>query len=56
MREVRPFASGARVVVETPAPMVALAPWGSASVPCSPGDDVVVAFDIAAAHLIADEC
>ena len=56
VREVRPFASGARVVVATPAPVVALAPWGSASTPWSVGDRVVVAFDIAAAHLIAGEC
>ena len=55
VREVRPFASGARVVVATPAPVVALAPWGSASAAWSAGDRVVIAFDFTAAHLIAED-
>ena len=56
VRAIRPFASGARIVVDTPAPVAALFPWGSASAPWSIGDRVVVGFDFAATHLIGDNC
>jgi tungstate transport system ATP-binding protein len=52
IRDVRPFTSGARLVIATPAPIVALAQWASTSLAWSAGERVVVAFDIAAAHLI----
>ena len=52
VREVQWRASGSRLVVETPAPFAALAPWESIASPWSIGDRAVVTFAPEAAHLI----
>ncbi len=55
IREVRPYTSGARLVIETPAPVVALAPWTAGTAAWSAGDHVVVTFDVSALPLIPAE-
>ena len=55
VREVRPLTFGARIVVETPAPVTASAPWEPAARRWSAGERVVVAFPSEAAHLIIEE-
>jgi tungstate transport system ATP-binding protein len=55
IREVRPYTSGTRLVIETPALVVALAPWVSGTDAWSAGDRVVVKFDVSVPHLIPEE-
>lgn len=54
VREVTSLASGARLVVETPAPIVALAPWDPSARRWTVGDHAIVAFAPEAAHLIPE--
>jgi hypothetical protein len=51
---VTPTATGMRLVVATPAPIVAVAPWEADRAVWSAGDAVTVAFHADAPHLIAD--
>jgi tungstate transport system ATP-binding protein len=51
---VSPTATGMRLVVATPAPIVAVAPWEADRAVWSAGDAVTVAFHADAPHLIAD--
>ena len=51
---VTPLSSGTRLVVATPAPIVALASWHHA-MPWLPGDRAIVAFTREAPHVIPDD-
>ena len=52
--EVTPLSSGMRLVVETPAPIVALAPWLVREHQWARGERAVVSFSRASAHLIPE--
>jgi tungstate transport system ATP-binding protein len=54
VREVQWLASGARLIVETPALVAALAPWDPTASPWSVGERAVVMFAPEAAHLIPE--
>ena len=53
--EVTLLPSGARLVVETPAPIVALSPWDGSTRRWSVEDHACVVFAPEAAHLIPDD-
>lgn len=46
--------TGTRLVVETPAPLIAIAPWASSSRQWTTGDPVTVAFSEDSGHLILE--
>ena len=52
--DVTPLSSGMRLVVETPAPIVALASWVAIQHPWVLGESVIVAFPPESAHLIPE--
>jgi tungstate transport system ATP-binding protein len=52
--EVTSLPSGTRLVVETPAPIVAFAPWQTADRPWVVGDPAIVAFSLESAHVIPE--
>ena len=52
--EVTPLSSGVRLVVETPAPIVALTAWVASKHRWAPGDPAIVTFPPESAHLIPE--
>jgi tungstate transport system ATP-binding protein len=52
--DITPLSSGLRLVIETPAPMVAFAPWVASESSWVLGEPVLVTFPPASAHLIPE--
>lgn len=52
VKAVAPHRAGWRIVIETPAELVAISPWEQTATPWAPGDRVTVAFPPEAAYVV----